>query len=249
MAELERRSGLVQSLCGESSGYRTARKKAIESLRGWSGNAAQRKFIGSWTHEGNQYLVSEPIRERDAKIDPVLEYLLPDEIRGQVDAWREAAGSIISETEAELADGCYWLLNWRKLHLPLVGKIFACRAAEMLQAAEALVHWLQAAESEVEAQDGGGTTIEYPYDLTVDVTKKTVWRSGYSKQIDLSRSSVEWHILMTALKAAPGQATVDALQKDYPGEWEARGPAVNNLNKRLAPLGVKVENRTLKVLD
>ena len=68
---------------------------------------------------------------------------------------------------------------------------------------------------------------------------------GYDKEVDLSRSSIRWHYFKVVFDAAPEQATLDSLREDYPGEWDARRVAVNDLNKELEKLGVKIAYRRL----
>jgi hypothetical protein len=88
----------------------------------------------------------------------------------------------------------------------------------------------------------------FPYGVLVNKTKRTLQRKGYRAIVDVS-SPLRWHILMVVLDAAPGQVPLEKLRTGYPGEWEARGPAVSDLNRRLKPLKIKVENRTLQTLD
>ena len=90
---------------------------------------------------------------------------------------------------------------------------------------------------------------EYEFGLVLNEDDRRVQRDGYTKEVDLSSSPIGWHILSVTAKAAPKQAAISDLATDYPGEWEARGAAVNDLNRRLKLLKVKVTNRTLRPLD
>ena len=90
---------------------------------------------------------------------------------------------------------------------------------------------------------------EHVFGLLVYGQKRVVSREGFDKNVDLSSSPLGWHIFNVVLHAAPKQASLQAMQKDYPGEWDARGPAVNDLNKRLSLIGLKINNRTLQARD
>lgn len=94
-----------------------------------------------------------------------------------------------------------------------------------------------------------GPFTPHAFGLLIDERKRLIRRAGYSKDVDLSSSCVGWHIFRIVLKAAPSQASIVAMKRDYPGEWEARGPAVNSLNRRLKAISLRVENRTLKSLS
>ena len=63
---------------------------------------------------------------------------LPEEIRAPLEAWRDAAWSIVSQGENESLDGCYRLLHAENLQDAL---IVPAAAPEVRQAAEALVRW------------------------------------------------------------------------------------------------------------
>jgi hypothetical protein len=86
--------------------------------------------------------------------------------------------------------------------------------------------------------------------ILVNEKTRTIRRDGYDKDFDLSSSGIGWHIFSVALRAAPKQAALKDLQTDYPGEWSARSVATQDLNRRLAPVRIKVHDRTLvEVLD
>lgn len=90
---------------------------------------------------------------------------------------------------------------------------------------------------------GIGGAQEHVFGLLVDHDKRLVKRKGSDNGLELA--AVRWHIFSVALAAAPGQATLDAMQTGYPGSWDARATAVNDLNTYLKRLSLKIENRTL----
>jgi hypothetical protein len=63
---------------------------------------------------------------------------VPKEMRAPLEAWRDAAWSVISKGENELWDGCYWLLHADDLQYALN---VPAAAPEVRQAAVALVRW------------------------------------------------------------------------------------------------------------
>lgn len=108
----------------------------------------------------------------------------------------------------------------------------------------------EAAKLEVDWSDDGDKWSRHVFNTLVNENSRMVRREGYDEIVDLSGSAVGWHIFQVALESAPKQATLKALEDGYPGEWSARSPAVADLNTRLAPLRVKVYDRTLiEVLD
>ena len=86
------------------------------------------------------------------------------------------------------------------------------------------------------------------FGITLDHVNRRVRREGYDREVDLFSTQIGWHIFKVILSAAPEQATLDALQSDYPGEFDARATAINDLNRRLRPLKIKVRDRTLALL-
>ena len=106
--------------------------------------------------------------------------------------------------------------------------------------------------NESEERAGGSSLpniTAHVFGITVDHVNRRVRREGYDREVDLFRTQVGWHIFKVILSAAPEQATLDALEPDYPGEFDARATAINGLNRKLRPLNIKVRDRTLALLD
>jgi hypothetical protein len=105
-------------------------------------------------------------------------------------------------------------------------------------------------ESEARTGESSLRTItEHVSGITLDHVRRRVRREGYDREVDLFSTQIGWHIFKVIVNAAPEQATLDALESNYPGEFGARATAINELNRRLRPLGVKVRDRTLALLD
>lgn len=140
-AEIERRSKLCVQLTGANTSYSTAKTKAIETLCGWMPtDPILQKLVGSLQHRGGQELVADVRGERE-RLERLLNYEnVPDATRTVLEAWRDAAWSIISKGENESLDGCYRLLHAEKLQYAL---FVPAAAPEVRQASDALVGWLR----------------------------------------------------------------------------------------------------------
>ncbi len=107
----------------------------------------------------------------------------------------------------------------------------------------ALVRYLEDRDIDVAAPS------KHIFGILVDQKNRSVRRRGHGdKVVDLQKSAVGWHIFLTALNTAPQQVTVKAMKDGYPGSWDARASAVRDLSRRLKPLGLRINNRTLIAL-
>ena len=96
---------------------------------------------------------------------------------------------------------------------------------------------------------GDDPPIRYEYGITLDERNRLVSREGYDRVVDLSSSPVGWHILSLAVRVAPHRFILNDLESGYPGEWDARSTATNDLNHRLKTLTIRVFKRALQPLD
>ncbi|MGD0383267.1 MAG: hypothetical protein ABSA77_07100 [Thermoguttaceae bacterium] len=138
-AELKRRGTLVTTLTAEGSEYLAAKKKARVSLQQWNPNEPiLQRLVNHFQSEGGRELVGD-VRHEYERLTHLLDgFSVPDTTRPLLEAWRDAAWSIVSEGENNSLDGCYWLLHIDKLR----HSIFAIPAApDIRQAAKAMVAW------------------------------------------------------------------------------------------------------------
>jgi hypothetical protein len=166
-AELTRRGTLCATLTGKGSAYCLAGQQAQKALAGWdvaaqfaqepAGLLFLQKTVRILLNAAGEELVAR-IRGRYEWMNRLLaEEGLPEAIRPLLENWRDAAWSIVSKGENESLDGCYWLLHAenlacdpenlkcapenRKYASPVL-------AADVRQAAEALVRWCDAGPSQ-----------------------------------------------------------------------------------------------------
>lgn len=148
--ELTRRGTLCAILTEKGSEYSVAKTNAQKALSGWN-PATQfgehpvyldflQKTVRNLLQADGEELVAG-VRSKHGRINDLLAVKkVPDATRTLLEAWRDAAWSIISKGENESLDGCYWLLHAEKLQYALFVPV---AAAEVRQAADALVRWLK----------------------------------------------------------------------------------------------------------
>ncbi len=141
-AELRRRGGLVATLTGEGSEYLAAKQNARRALRTWKPAGPILQHLVDWFQsEGGRELVGDVRLEYEHLVQLLAFADVPNAARPLLEAWRDAAWSIVSKGENDSLDGCYWLLHPDNLRHALV---VPAAAPEIRQAADALVRWYDA---------------------------------------------------------------------------------------------------------
>ncbi len=156
MTELNRRATLCAALTGEGSDYLTAKSAAHKSLRRWKPKEAiVQKLAGYFQQQGDREVVAS-VRDEHDHLERLLGWNVPKETRARLEAWRDAAWSIVSKGENESLDGCYWLLHADRLRHAL---FVPAAAPEVRRAADALVKWCDAQAIEGKPQAAGRSSV------------------------------------------------------------------------------------------
>ena len=150
---------------------------------------------------------------------------VPNATRPLLEAWRNAAWSIVSDGENASLDGCYWLLRTEDLNF---GPCATAAAPDIRQAANALVRWCEAQSAAVATpMDQGAVQTTLPRGFprircgrpSSPASRK--WRSSGSNTRRMFRNPTKFKLLIHAARwdrywADRERAGFEALDGDLP---------------------------------
>ena len=88
------------------------------------------------------------------------------------------------------------------------------------------------------------------YGLLVTPAARTIRREGRSTSVELARADAEWQIFRIVFDAQGSRVPYETFRTCYrAGELSGYRSVVHHLNKKLEPLGVRVNNRQLVPID